>query len=78
MKWFNKLHIPLELSSHLLSNIELRSFFDNINSFDLQEAKEIALYFQSADPNNYKKHLLKKQDVIISYLKAKTLSLIHI
>jgi len=72
MKWFNVLQIPLILSPDILSNIRLDYFINNIHSYNLQEAKEIALYFQNSDFKNYKKLVQKKQVSIISYLKEKT------
>lgn len=75
MKWFNVLQIPLVLSPDILSNIRLDYFINNIYSYDLQEAKEIALYFQNSDFKNYKKLIQKKQVTIIGYLKEKTDSL---
>jgi hypothetical protein len=75
IKWFNKLHLPLGLSSKLLSNIEIEYFVNNINTFELEEAKEIALYFLNVDEIKYKKYVLNKLSLLISYLKEKTNSL---
>lgn len=75
IKWFNILQIPLILSPDILSNIRLDYFINNIHSYDLQEAKEIALFFQNSDFKKYKKLIQKKQISIISYLKEKTDSL---
>lgn len=74
IKWFNILNLPLILSTQLLSNIEIKYFIENINSFELEEAKEIALYFQNRDMVKYTKLALNNKS-IISYLKEKTNSL---
>lgn len=74
IKWFNILNLPLILSTQLLSNIEIKYFIENINSFELEEAKEIALYFQNRDMVEYTKLALNNKS-IISYLKEKTNSL---
>jgi hypothetical protein len=47
IKWFRTLDLSFVLSPKLLSNIELEYFVENINSFEIDEAKEIALYFQN-------------------------------
>lgn len=75
IRWFNILNLPLILSTQLLSNIEIKYFIENINSFELEEAKEIALYFQNTDMAKYTKIVLNNKSAIISYLKEKTNSL---
>lgn len=75
IKWFKILELPLILSTQLLSNIEIKYFIENINSFELEEAKEIALYFQNTDKEKYTKLAVNNKSTLISYLKEKTNSL---
>lgn len=75
IKWFNIFNLPLILSTQLLSNIEIKYFIENINSFELEEAKEVALYFQYTDKAKYTKLALNNISTLIGYLKEKTNSL---
>lgn len=75
IKWFRSINLSLTLSPKLLSNIELEYFVENINSFKINEAKEIALYFQYMDKEKYEKIVLSKISRLISYLKEQTNSL---
>jgi len=74
-KWFKALNLSLEINPVLLSEIEIKRFFDKIESFNIDEAQEIATFYLVNTKNEYLQYLSRGRSKLISYLKKSTDSL---
>lgn len=71
MKWMQKLKISFDLPNIIERGLQI----DDLMKMDIQEAKELVLYFQIMDPFNYKTFVQLNKEKLISYLKFNTQSL---
>lgn len=74
-QWFKALNISLIFNVDVFSKIDVKYFFVNINSIELNEAKEIATFCLINKKEEYLKYSKKHQKELISYLKWTTDSL---
>lgn len=70
-KWFDRLEIDLDLKIPF----DKGKLITDLPSLDLQEAKEIFMYYQLNDIDGYRDFISVNKKEIISYLKLKTNSL---
>ena len=70
IKWFNELKMSVSFP-FFHSEIQI----DDIIEMDIQESKELILFFQISNPSEFKKFMDRNKNAIISYLKVCTNSL---
>lgn len=75
-QWFKALNLSLIFNNDIFSKVDVASFFENIDSFELNEAKEIATFCLINKNNEYLKYSKKHRKNLISYLKRTTDSLL--
>ncbi|BEG99077.1 hypothetical protein [Bacteroides sedimenti] len=74
-QWFKALNLSLIFNVDVFSKIDVEYFFVNINSIELNEAKEIATFCLINKKEEYLKYSKKYRKDLISYLKRTTDSL---
>ena len=75
-QWFKALNLSLIFNNDIFSKVDVASFFENIDSFELNEAKEIATFCLINKNDEYLKYSKKHRENLISYLKRTTDSLL--
>jgi len=74
-QWFKALNLSLTLNVDIFLKIDVAYFFENINSLELNETKEIATFCLINKKEEYFKYSKKHRKDLISYLKRTTDSL---
>ncbi len=74
-QWFKALNLSLTFTVDVFSKIDVTYLFVNINSLELNEAKEIATFCLINKKEEYLKYSKKYRKDLISYLKRTTDSL---
>lgn len=74
-QWFKALNLSLTFNVDVFSKIDVKYFFVNINSTELNEAKEIVTFYLINKKEEYLKYSKKYRKELISYLKWTTDSL---
>ncbi|MDL2223671.1 hypothetical protein LJB98_06225, partial [Bacteroidales bacterium OttesenSCG-928-M11] len=75
-QWFKALNLSLISNNDVFSKIDVANFFENIDSFELNEAKEIATFCLINKNAEYLQCSKKHRKILISYLKRTTDSLL--
>jgi hypothetical protein len=74
-RWFRELDLSLKIPSNILSKINIDYFFNNLETFELSEAKEIVTFYLNSSREEYLQYFSEQRSKLLSYLKKGTDSL---